>query len=137
MGLGWLLTLAYLLRSRNRTTPERSATVPAQTSESRAFKVALEACAGGDAAHARQAVIVWASRLAPQAPPLSLAQVAELFDEPALVSALEALDKALYSDTASAWDGTTLAKCLRQVRSRGGANKASGEHEFQLYPQGA
>jgi len=69
--------------------------------------------------------------------PLSLAQVAALFDEPALVSALEALDKALYSDTASAWDGTTLAKCLRQVRSRGGANKASGEHEFQLYPQGA
>jgi len=136
-GLGWLLTLAYLIRSRRRSAPPRNTTGPSQTSEARAFKAALAACASNDAALARQAVIAWSAALAPQTPPLSLAQVAALFKEPALSSALENLDHALYSDTASAWDGTSLAQCLRQVRSRNGAGKESEEYEFQLYPQGA
>jgi hypothetical protein len=135
--LGWLLTLAYLVRSRRRAAPARSATGTVQASESRAFKAALATCASGDAANARQAVIAWSARLAPQRPPLSLAQVAALFDEPELTAALENLDKALYSDTGATWDGTVLAQCLRQVRSRNAADNRSDEQELQLYPQGA
>jgi hypothetical protein len=136
-GLGWLLTLAYLVRSRRQSAPSQSATGPSQTSETRAFKAALAACASSDAVLARKAIIAWSAALAPQAPPLSLAQVAALFDEPALASALETLDQALYSDRASAWDGTALALCLRQVRSRSDRDQGSKESEFQLYPQGA
>ena len=136
-GLGWLLTLAYLLRSRRRAAPPPSTPGPAQTGEARAFRTALAACASGDAARARQAVIAWGAGLAPQAPPVSLAQVAALFDEPALTSALEALDQALYSDTAAGWDGTALTQSLRQARSHKGANERSDEQGLQLYPQGA
>lgn len=135
--MGWLLTLVYLIRTRRQPGSAGKLTEPAQSSESKAFKAVLAACASNNAAHARQAVIVWSARLAPHTPPVSLAQVAALFDEPALVSALESLDRALYSDTVSAWDGTALAQCLRQVRSGSGHDKASDEHDFQLYPQSA
>ena len=67
---------------------------------------------------------------------MSLAQVAALFDEPALTSALETLDKALYSDAAAGWDGTALAQSLRQARSHKGGNKRSDGQDLQLYPQG-
>ena len=137
-GLGWLLTLVYLVLSRRRrTTRTRPTNAPSQ--DRQAFKAALEACNKGDAALARRAVISWAAQLpGGSPPPVSLAQVAAMFPDRELETALETLDKTLYSDASSTWNGAALAQCLRRVRSRRAeGDAAAGEAGLQLYPQGA
>ena len=61
-----------------------------------------------------------------------------MFPDRELETALETLDKTLYSDASSTWNGAALAQCLRRVRSRRAeGDAAAGEAGLQLYPQGA
>jgi hypothetical protein len=136
-GLGWLLTLGYLIWSRRRPALP-AASVPDRPAEKPAFKQLLAACISGTPGQARQAVINWTAALLPEARVVSLAQVVMAFDDdPALSEALRTLDTALYSPAAAGWDGTALADTARRLRRDHGKQGDSEEAALRLYPQGA
>jgi len=134
-GVGWLLTLAYLVWSR-RKSPRLTAAATEQLGERAAFKTLLSCCAGGDAPGARRAVIEWAGALLSRPGLASSSQVATVLADPSLTAALAALDTALYRDGPSRWDGAALAQAAKQLRKRHRKTPAA-EPELRLYPRGA
>ena len=134
-GAGWLITLVYLAWSRRRRRQPATGQQAEDTREQPAFKALLQACASGDAARARRALLDWAAIVSAQPRLASLAQVAAAFTDPALDAALDGLNAALYREPPSPWDGAALAAAARRLHSsRRGASK-SGEAPLQLYPQ--
>lgn len=133
-GVGWLLTLVYLFRSRRKQEKPagRDAGNPREQQE---FKALLAACAAGDALQARQAVVRWCAALTSQPGLASLAQVAASFSDPAMDTALDALNAALYSSKPADWQGEALAAAARRLRQ--GARQGAGREPppLQLYPQ--
>ncbi len=114
--LGWLATLVYLWRRRDSGAKEPL--IPAgNTSEKQAFKTLMTACADGDAAGARAAVIAWATALNPDSPATSLEQVAMQFGDGEFTRELNQLDARLYSSDPGTWAGASLAGCARRLRS--------------------
>lgn len=133
-GIGWLATLGYLLWARRRR-PARATNTVDNSNESAALKTLLSACNSGDPAQARRAVLDWARAQTGQVGLASLAQVRAAFDDPALDTALDALDSALYRDEHNNWHGAALAEACRGVRSRSKKTRSAGEPALQLYPQ--
>jgi len=134
-GAGWLITLVYLAWSRRRRRQPATGQQAEDTREQPAFKALLQACANGDAARARRALLDWAATISAQPRLASLAQVAAAFADPALDAALDGLNAALYREPPSPWDGAALADAARRLRSsKQGASK-SREAPLQLYPQ--
>ena len=133
---GWLLTLGYLVWSRRGTRPLPRPAAPKgdNQSEQKAFKELVAACASGNSRQARQAVIHWAAALKSVPEIASLAQVSAAFDDPALNSALEALNAALYSGAASSWQGAALADAAKRLRQMHRRTPASDKPALQLYP---
>jgi len=131
--LGWLGTLGYLLWSRRR--PQAGARAKQDNpSESRAFKQLLAACAGGNAAQARQAIIDWAAILFAKTPPRSIDQVAAQFADPSLRAELERLNAALYGRGAGQWAGTALADIVQRLRKHRSTSKEKDRVNLSLYP---
>jgi hypothetical protein len=131
--LGWLTTLFYLWRQRGSGAQE--SLVPADnTSEKLAFKKLVAACSGGDAAGARAAVIAWATALRPDAPVVSLEQVATRFGDGEMTRELNQLDARLYSPEQVTWDGAGLAECARRLRGDDENGARSTMAELRLYP---
>jgi hypothetical protein len=134
-GAGWLITLVYLAWSRRRRRQPATGQQADDTREQPAFKALLQACSSGDAQSARKALLHWAAIVSAQPRLASLAQVAAAFADPALDTALDGLNAALYREPPSPWDGAALADAARHLRSsKRGASK-SREAPLQLYPQ--
>jgi hypothetical protein len=134
-GAGWLITLVYLAWSRRRRRQPATGQPAEDTREQPAFKALLQACASGEAARARKALLEWAAIASAQPRLASLAQVGAAFTDPAMDAALDALNAALYRDPPAAWDGAALADAARRLRSSKRGAKTSGEAPLQLYPQ--
>jgi BatD DUF11 like domain len=133
---GWLLTLAYLLWSRRRPgTPDQAD--PDHGSEKQAYKHLLQVCAGGSAQQVRQGLIAWTAALFPQASVVSLSQAAALLADTALTAQLDALNTALYSEASGQWDGSTLAACVKRLRSQHRNSAGQTEPSLELYPRAA
>lgn len=134
--VGWLATLSYLLwfRRRGRRPAPPGENTPG---EKPAFRALLAACAGGDAAETRRALVHWAASLLPGHNIVSLSQVAAALDCPPLAAELDALDNALYGDGNIPWNGSTLAAALKQARETHLRSSAGGEPDLELYPRGA
>jgi len=130
---GWLLTLVYLWRQRRRSPA--AATEDSGASEGKAFRQLLASCAGGDAASVRNAVVTWGSALRPDSPPVSLAQVADMFRDETLSGELDRLDASLYSRGGESWSGAALAECLRRLRRTRNAKGNRDERPLELYPE--
>ena len=131
---GWLLTLAYLWRTRQQVSAE-SPESPAALTEQRAYKLLLNACTGNDAHAARAALIAWTAALPGQQGLVTLEQVISQFNDAQLASELQVLDCSLYSPARDDWSGTGLAECVQRLRGeqRQGSNKHNAP--LQLYPQ--
>lgn len=137
-GIGWLATLAYLLWYRRRGARPKASDKVADQKEKQAFDALLAACANNNAAQARQALIAWTARLVPQAQPVSLAQAGAALADTAMDAALDALNSALYSTAAAAWNGDALAQCARKLRKEWPHRRRdTATQELSLYPRAA
>jgi hypothetical protein len=131
--LGWLTTLFYLWRRRDAGAKEPL--IPADnTSEKHAFKKLVTACANGDPAGARAAVIAWANAFKPDAPAVSLEQVARQFGDEEFAREVKQLDARLYSPDQGNWAGSSLADCARRLRGGDRHATKSDTEELRLYP---
>ena len=125
LGIGWLATAAAWWRqARHRSTRIN----PAQREDEslrHLEKVLKDGCHANDAAQAKHAVLAWARCRWAQHPPMSLTAVARRCPGP-LGDALVELDRALYAQTASAWQGETLWRQFCAHKPAGIAHKADG-----------
>jgi hypothetical protein len=133
-GTGWLLTLVYLVWTRRGRSAQPSGEEH-RPGEQRAFRELLAACSGNDPRRARQALVRWSAALHSRPGLTSLAQAATAHADPAMSAALEALNIALYSGRASAWDGDSLAQAARRLRASHRAEDRREPPSLQLYPQ--
>jgi hypothetical protein len=135
-GAGWLLSLFYLAWTRRRKqTPEKR--LSDDPREHAAFKSLLLACSNGQALQARSAIVSWTAALTSRPGLASMAQVSSNFEDPALNTAIEVLNAALYSSEQSQWDGNALAEAARKLRSEHRKGPPPEGPPLQLYPQGA
>lgn len=132
--IGWLLTLAYLWRTRHKKPAEHTES-PAAISQKQAYKKLLAACAGNDAQGARQAVITWTALLSGKQQLVTLEHVITEFGDGKLEKELQALDCSLYRPETEGWQGSGLAACARRLGSEYRKDKDAGKLDMQLYPQ--
>lgn len=71
------------------------------------------ACSANDAYMARRSLLEWAALHWPENPPAGLSSLACRFDNIAVQTALDELDRALYRDRSSPWNGNQLASLVR------------------------
>ena len=126
LGIGWLATgAAWWRQARRRNTRIN----PAQREDEslRHLEKALKtSCHANDAAQAKHAVLAWARYRWAEHPPMSLTAVARRCPGP-LGDALAELDRALYAQTASAWQGETLWRQFCAHKPAGTAHRADGQ----------
>jgi hypothetical protein len=132
--VGWLLTAAYLLRSRRRPRPQ-ALSGAAAASEEQAFKQLSSACSNGDSAAARQGIIQWAAALYPEGAIVSLEQAAAALDDDALRAELESLNAALYGSGDASWKGSELMKVMKRLRKEQRKRGVESTPRLELYPQ--
>jgi hypothetical protein len=135
-GTGWLLSLLYLVWARGRK-PTNGAPPSEDPREQTAFKSLLQACASGQPLPARSAIVSWTAALTSRPGLASMAQVGSIFEDPALDTAIDALNAALYSSGQSTWDGNALAEAARKLRSQHRKAAPVKDQPLQLYPQSA
>lgn len=136
-GIGWLLTLGWLLYSRRRPAKTDGDGSAGNPSEQRAFKQLQAACASGSAVHARQAMIDWAAALFPESRVVSLDQAAGVLGDEALRAELEKLNVALYGSADTPWNGDPLAACIKRLRQQHRRAGNKRDEELALYPRAA
>ena len=130
--LGWFMTLLYLWW--RRTTISKDVPPPDNTSEKQTFRQLLSACAKGDSAQARAAMIAWSAALSGEAAAHSLDQVASQFGDDRLRRELDILDSSLYSTAQGSWVGTSLAEHVQTLRAQYRKGKSQTSEELKLYP---
>jgi hypothetical protein len=141
LALGWMATLIWQWRTsrRGRSGPAAQAsTAAANPDESRAFKQLQAACSSNSAPQARRALLAWGRALLPEGPGMNAAALAARLNDAALIEAVATLDRALYREGTTGWDGTALlaaVTALRTAGSRRGANP--GDAALTLYPRSA
>lgn len=138
--LGWLATLAWHWRSSPgagaASAPNEAAA--ANPGEARAFKQLQAACASNSAPQARRALLAWGRARLPGRVGMNAAALAASLDDAALDAAVAALDRALYRDGGSAWDGAALLAAVARLRdSRPKPAADSGSDALTLYPRGS
>ena len=84
---------------------------------------------------ARKCLIDWAAICTTEPGLASLDQVSQRLADPALDSALVALNASLYSGKDTAWDGAALAQAARRLKSQQSQRRDRGATPLQLYPQ--
>ncbi len=130
----WLLSLWYIFARRRRAPAE-----PQQESngnEPQAYKLLMAACATNKGGHVRKAFIDWCCTLFPARQITTLELALNVLQNEEVKAQFEALNRALYSDSARDWDGADLATRLKALRAlhKKSANKT--EPALQLYPAG-
>jgi hypothetical protein len=108
LGSAWLATAlwtAKLLRGRKPAAAQPSDAEPIRKRAAR--KALRQACRAHDPAAARPALLAWAQAQWPQAAVLTLVEVGRLGGA-ALAEEIEALNRALYGEHPSAWQGDGL-----------------------------
>jgi hypothetical protein len=132
--VGWLITLFYLWWWRRDSGPKELSTPSDNTSEKEAFQKLVAACAKGNAADARSAVVTWATTLNPNTPALSLEQVATQLGDEEFTRELRLLDTCLYSSDQGNWSGASLADCARRLRGKYRKGSTHATEQLRLYP---
>ncbi|MEZ5569247.1 MAG: BatD family protein [Halioglobus sp.] len=133
--LGWLATLAYLLFMRRRPARNRPDGAAGKPSAHVALQEVLDACANGDAARARRALLTWGQEFSQRPTLSSLQALASVIGDPALEKELRALDTHLYGNRATPWQGGALAACLQQLAKNATAGAQAAPAALDLYPR--
>ena len=131
-----MCTRVYLLRTRRQSGPEKDSQQD-NPSEQRTFKQLLAACAGGNGAQARKALIEWTACQFPERRVVSLKEVAKAFANSDLDRELKTLNDALYGHSAGNWNGDTLVICAKNLRKLRRQRKDKSGAELKLYPEAA
>ncbi|MFO1351036.1 MAG: BatD family protein [Gammaproteobacteria bacterium] len=109
----WLLTLFAWRRDLRARPPARSvvrkAAIPAQAALIQAVQ---NACRTNDGPRAAKALLDWAAAAWPQHPPTSLGALAARIDEGR--DEVLALDRALYAQSSTRWQGAALGNAVRK-----------------------
>jgi len=136
-GLGWLLTLIWILWSRRQPNTGGDDQETENLSESRAFKQLQAACTSSSPTHARRAVIDWACALLPQRQLVSLEQVAAAFEDESLGIELNTLNAALYGEGKIPWEGSALLERCKTLREQQRERLRAKDEQLSLYPKAA
>ncbi|MEJ2652806.1 MAG: BatD family protein [Gammaproteobacteria bacterium] len=125
LGIGWAATLVIWWWRARRAPVTPAASPPTEQEASlRWLEKALQtACFADDAAGAKGVVLAWARRRWPEQPPISLTAVARACPH-GLADALLELDRALYAQAESGWQGKEL---WRQFAANRGAKGKEAE----------
>lgn len=131
--LGWAVTLLYLF-TRKSSPAAVKPTILENLSERAAFKSLLAACTSENTVEARRYLILWAASLFPNQNIHSLDAVEAKFDNAALSSEIEGMNRVLYGSSDASWSGATLIEVIKTLRSNHDSESKTGEEELQLYP---
>jgi hypothetical protein len=137
LALAWLATVALWLRSRGRgvrPAPARAA-VPSEPKPAlrKVLRDLQSACAVGDPAAARSALLRFAEVRFAASPPRSLGALAALLPEDVAREVL-ALEAHIYGVTAGPWRADGLEAVLGELQSAGAApERGGGEPLLPLY----
>jgi hypothetical protein len=112
----WLLTVAvWWWSSRDpKREPREPEPPPIYKQQAKFIKAARKAATAGDRVGARSAIIEWGRLQWPGDAPLSIGEFAARVTPP-LSDDLRSLSASSYSNGASEWDGSSLAKALRSI----------------------
>jgi BatD DUF11 like domain len=146
-GLGWLLTLGWLLWVRRRWSSGASrtkrATVEARPGSSTAVLAAVRlACERNDPRTAREALLDWGRARWPGQPPMGLTALAEHLEGGEATAVLSAIDRAIYAEGEAAddtvWDGAAAWALLEPLlKSTSSQSRSQGADPLPpLYPRG-
>ncbi len=109
LGLGWLLTLLYMLFKAIKITSSKKVTVPQEDLAKALLKQLKEACRSNQPKQAKQVLTKWMKLQYGQD---NFDRIGELLDT-ALVDQINHLNQCLYGDNAAShWDGSTLAQLV-------------------------
>lgn len=133
LGIGWLATvIVWWWRVHRADLQGESARAGKDESLHRLEKALEASCLANDAALTKGAVLAWARRRWPQHPPISLTAVARRCPEP-LSAALIELDRSLYAQTGTTWNGRRLWQQFTAHRV-GKENQNKGDRRVGLAP---
>jgi hypothetical protein len=144
LGLGWLITLGWLIRERHRlrgapAAQPRGAVAERRGESQRAAAAALRrACADSDPRAARAALLAWGRSRWNGAGPKGLGELAERLGDGTAREALADLDRAVYAQGGLAWDGPAAwqrLKPLIDAQAQGREGRATPPLP-ELYPRG-
>ncbi len=132
LAFAWLTTL--WLGRRQRPQPKQSSGPnPAPTPKTN-LKAIARACDSNQPHQARDALLIWGRAQHPQHPPRTLPELAQYLEPPAAQSALNQLDRAIYTHDKS-WDGKAcweaIESALKTGKSR--SKKSSNPTLPELY----
>ena len=112
----WLITLYLLVKTNRKNTKNKKVQVDNTQSLSTSLKYLKIACANNNAQDTKTALLKWAKAVFSQNPPTNLTDLASLLDTP-VASKLLALNEALYSNTAKAWQCGELYNLCREYKA--------------------
>ncbi|BBA35730.1 uncharacterized protein sS8_3793 [Methylocaldum marinum] len=130
-GLGWLATAGAWWLGRKRGQPPAARPLDDSRSERAAVEALKTACRTNDPAAARQALLDWAERRWPSACPMGLDDL-ERRCSGELAREVGRLNRTLYRDPESVWEGQALWAAFRSVPaavSRTGERPVAGDLE--------
>lgn len=122
-GAGWLLTLLWLWRGR---AGKRHMPSPKADSSSGAVRDLRQACKAGDAARAKDALLLWARSRWQEDPPVSIGDLQARAGE-ALSTELAALNRALYANGGASWEGQRLWQAFAAEQQQRSAPPTAAE----------
>jgi hypothetical protein len=130
----WLLTLGLWWRARRPDARPEFAPGVGGEAAGPARRRFHAACRAGDARAARAALGDWGRAHWPHDPPRGPMELAARLDDPLARQALADLERALYGEGDSGWDGRELARRLQRLPEQGGEGAPSALPA--LYPRG-
>jgi hypothetical protein len=115
LAAGWLLSILVWWLDRRRLTGRLTESVkPPGISLSKAARRLRQACTSNDPVEARAAILVWANTVKPAREFANLNEVSQDFDY-LLKSPIDEINRGLYSQSDSAWNGQDLWSCCEQI----------------------
>lgn len=134
LGLGWLTTLILWWWQTHKTRPVNDESHVKEQSVRQLENALKQNCMKNDALQAKLSLLAWAKLHWYQHPPTSLTAMASRC-QPELAHALCELDKTLYGQAGSRWQGKPLWQLFNQHRPIFGANQDKKPDALQpLYP---
>lgn len=133
LACGWCATLFIWWRSRRKTEKPKSDD-PREASLKSVIKQLKQRCAENDAPATKALLLQWARLHWPQDPPVSLTAIARRCN-PDLADALTQLDRALYANGETAWQGARLSQLFSDRNKEQTGTQAKAEQVLKpLYP---
>ncbi|MDH5300400.1 MAG: BatD family protein [Gammaproteobacteria bacterium] len=114
LGLGWLISTLVLLRKLRRTPPPQKSSPQSATTPTASLREVLAACEQNNAALTRETLLRWGQARWPEQAPTSLDELAQRLG-PDVKTQCDQLNRALYSQSAHAWNSAALAEALRMA----------------------